>query len=645
MSHSIIERMKRHVLALLIHPYKNVLIKKDKMKSMLDAFAEKLIDIAAHYPNLRMNLTVPGYMLQLLDPLLLSKLNEFQKSDCLEWLTPGHTEPFLSFSPLWLSNENIKHGIETFKQLIGTEPSGYVPAFSNWEPSSINVLIDNRIHYTVLSRTLLPKNVQNYCGYWITEHTGYSMVIIPSYNLHFYNAPANIPGWIERVIEGSPDKSSVQLITIDYLFPLVPHKNRDPFKWLNSFAESLDTLLVKHQMSLLHELPTLTQPLGLQSLPSCLTFKQENDEPISQYSNYLYTFDSVGIMQRKMMDIVDTIKEHGNNKESLPLKKQLFSAQDINRYLPHDSSGFQHIRDRFWTFGQMIEIEREILKKDKVTGGQIRIADFLRNGTKSIVMSNKNLKVYIDHKNGGQVFELDYRERSANLFACYNAKPHIPPRIIVAGKSHTSFIDHFLDEDCQRSDFISNTAKKHGDFINGQFDYKIKKTASSVKTILIRQGSININSKPYPLIIEKVFGLEKDKPGLSFVYQLSNHSLTTYAFKFAVELNISLPGAQSHQAEIICNKKSHNRLAWDRITFNDVTEWRFVDRRIGVEIKFITQKPVTVWCYPVAQSSPYQGTTLVITKPVSLEENSVWSLMGKISCKKIPIKGTFTDVI
>ena len=86
-------------------------------------------------------------------------------------------------------------------------------------------------------------------------------------------------------------------------------------------------------------------------------------------------------------------------------------------------------------------------------------------------------------------------------------------------------------------------------------------------------------------------------------------------------------------------------MTWDRITFNDVTEWKFIDRRIGVEIKFITQKPVTVWCYPVAQSSPYQGTTLVITKQVSLEENSAWSLMGKISCKKIPIKGTFTDVI
>lgn len=645
MSQYIIEVMKRHGLALLIHPYKNILIKKDKMKSMLDAFAEKLTDIFASHSNFRINLTMPGNMLQMLDPLLLSKLNEFHKSDCLEWLTPGYTEPFISFSPLWLTNENIKHGIETFNQLLGTEPSGYVPAFSNWEPSSINILLDNRMHYTVLSRTLLPKNIQNYCGYWITEHTGHSMAIIPSYTLHFFNAPANIPDWIERAIENTPDKSSTHLIVIDYLVPLIPHKSRDPFKWINSFAESLDTLLVKYQLNLLHELPALTPPLGLQSIPSSLTFKQDDEQQASQWSNYLYTFDSVGIMQRKMMDIAENIKTHGDSKNMLPLKRLLFSAQDINRYLPNTSSGFQHIRDRFWTFGQMIEIEREILKKDNITGSQIHIADFLKNGTKSIVMSNKNLKVYIDHKNGGQIFELDYRERSANLFACYNSKPHMPPRILVPGKSRTSFIDHFLDEECQRSDFINGSAKNNNGFINGQFDYKIKKTATSVKTILTRQGSIDINGKPHPLIIEKVFGLEKHKPDLSFVYQFSNHSLTAYAFKFAVELNISLPGVQSHQAEIICNKKSYDKLAWDRISLIDVTEWKIKDKRIGVEIKIITQKPVTVWCYPVAQSSPYQGTTLVITKPVLLRENSAWSLMGKISCKKIPIKGTIADVI
>ncbi|MGD9201330.1 MAG: hypothetical protein PVI26_07190, partial [Chitinispirillia bacterium] len=132
--------MKRNSLALIIHPYKNILLKKDRMRKLLDTFAIKLLDITAAHPNFRINISLPGYMLHYLDPLLLTKLNELNKTSCLEWLTSGYTEPFLGFSPLWLSDDNVKYGLETYNELVGNKPSGYIPAFSNWEPSSIATL-------------------------------------------------------------------------------------------------------------------------------------------------------------------------------------------------------------------------------------------------------------------------------------------------------------------------------------------------------------------------------------------------------------------------------------------------------------------------------------------------------------------------
>ncbi len=637
--------MKRDALALLIHPYKNALLQKEKMQNILNAFAEKLLDITNNHQNLRINLVLPGYMLQLMDPLLLSRLNDVHKRDCLEWLTSGYTESFLSFSPLWLSQHNIQFGIEAFSDLVGYKPSGYVPAFSNWEPSAIEALQANRINYAILSRVVLPKNAQNHCGYWISEHNGATMVIIPSYIIHHFSAPANILSWLERITDNAPNTVSTKLIALDYLIPLVPQKNITPFKWLNSFADALDTLLIKYQMNLLHEFTALSQPLGLQYIPPSVVFKRGDDEIIARFSNHIHTFDNVGIMQRKMMDIAESIKAHRNHKDIIPLKKQLFSAQDINRYLPHESSGFPLMRDRFWTFGKMIEIERDIMKNDNITGGQIRIADFLKNGIKSIIMSNKSLKAYINHKNGGQIFELDYRERFANLFAGYNPECKTYPGIMVEGKSHTSFIDRLLDEDCQMADFMSGTAKQRGDFAVGVFDYKVKKTSTAVKTLLTRQGSLIVNGKASPLVMEKVFGLEKDKPDLSFVYQLSNHSLTSYKFKFAVELTFSLPGAQFHQASIKCDKTTYTELLWDKMSFNNITKLILSDSTIGSAIHVVMQKPVTVWCYPSVQSDSYQGTTLVISTPVLLEENSVWSLLGKIICKKIRKKGVFYNAV
>lgn len=637
--------MKRHGIALLIHPYKNGLVEKNALRDMFDVFAQRLLDITSAHPNLRINLVLPGYLLQLLNPLLLSKLNEIQKRDCLEWLSPGFTEPFFSFSPFWLSKENIQYGLETFQELIGARPTGYVPPFSNWEPASIDTLKNNGINYTILSHALLPNIYQNYCGYWITEQSGNSMPIIPVHDVHYYNAPANILGWFDKTLEDSPDTHDIKLIALKYLVPIVPQKNIDPYKWIESFADALNTLLVKYQLNLLKEFPTLTPPVGLQEIEPGLMFNNNGIDRLNSISNFLHTFDSVGIMQRKMMDIAEKIKKINNNKDSLPLKRKLFFVQDINRYLPNDNSGFHHIKDRCWTFNQMIDIERQILKKDTLTGGQIRIADLLKNGTKSIVLSNKSMQVYIDHKNGGQIFELDFRDRNANICAGHNPKPRTPPKIICAGKSRTAFIDHFLDENCQRTDFISQITKERGDFATGSFDYKVKKTATSIKAILTRQGSITANEKTYPLTVEKVFALEKDVSDIYFAYKLSNHSLTSYGFKFAIEMTFALPGAKTHQVEFISGKTTYNRLAWDRITLENHTKWSIIDNLIGVRLDFITQKPVTIWCYPLTQSSPYQGTSLIITAPVSLNENDSWSLMGKISCKKLRTKGVYTDAV
>jgi hypothetical protein len=637
--------MKRNSLALIIHPYKNILLKKDRMRKLLDTFAIKLLDITAAHPNFRINISLPGYMLHYLDPLLLTKLNELNKTSCLEWLTSGYTEPFLGFSPLWLSDDNVKYGLETYNELVGNKPSGYIPAFSNWEPSSIATLRNFGISYVVLSRRLLQKNVQNYCGFWITEHTGESMLIIPVHNLIYNNAPADILNWLDHLINKSHDKAPLNMIAINYLLPLVVENNIDPFKWLTTFSESLDKILIKYQMNLLHEFPTLSYPLGLQEIPPSLEFRNEEGENILQMPNFLHTFDSVGLLQRKMMNVAEKIKSYNGNKDVQSLKKQMFFIQDINRYLPNISSGFPFIEDRLWTFSQMIEIEREILKNDNLNGGQIQIADFLKNGIKSIVMSNKKLKVYIDHKSGGQIFELDFRDRLANIFCSHNPNSHMPPRIIVPGKSRTSFIDHFLDENCQRSDFLNDTSKQNGDFVKGQFEYKVRKTKSNVKAILTRYGSINLSNKSFPLNMEKVFGLEKDNPELTFAYQLSNHSLKTYIFKFAIELSVSLPGVLLNQAEISCQNQVHDKLAWNVFTIENTTKWHISDRILGTEIEFLTQKPVTVWCFPTVQSSQYQGTTIVLTLPVSLEENSMWSLMGKITCKKISMKGSFSDAV
>ncbi len=94
-----------------------------------------------------------------------------------------------------------------------------------------------------------------------------------------------------------------------------------------------------------------------------------------------------------------------------------------------------------------------------------------------------------------------------------------------------------------------------GNFSKGTFTYKVSKNATGIKTALVKQGAVLRGEKQCPLSIEKVFGLEQNSATLSFVYQIANPSLTTYEFKFATELNLSLPGLSSGDVRLICEKK------------------------------------------------------------------------------------------
>jgi hypothetical protein len=135
-----------------------------------------------------------------------------------------------------------------------------------------------------------------------------------------------------------------------------------------------------------------------------------------------------------------------------------------------------------------------------------------------------------------------------------------------------------------------------------------------------------------------VLGLEGDAPVISFVYQLTSHSLVPVVFRFAVELTVYLPGVPSGEARFAGGKTVQEGLKYARFTVAETRSWQLTDQQAGFGLEFTTQKPVDLWCFPAtagtAASATYQGTTLVISSVVSLTEGTPWKLMGKMECTK-----------
>ena len=642
------EPMKRNAVALIVHPYKDALMPRDVFAARLGDFAKTLADAADSFQNVRFNLAMPAYFLEILDPLLLLRLREMYKRGQIEWLFTGYTEPFVSFSTPWLLSENYKHGISVYNELTGCKPAGAAPPHSNWEPSIIDILRGIGLQYCVLSTAVLPAQHRPYCGYWIAEHMGSSMAFFPA---HAFPA-ASVPRFLESMdalFEADPRKGSpAKILCVDMLLNCA-QQSSDSLDSISAAIRSLDSTILSCQPMRCSEFMSSHFNMGLQFPPPSLVFTRDAEEADSLFLNRLHAYDQAGIIQRKLMDLAENIAGRKESKPFETIKKSLYFVQDISRFMPSRLSGFLQATDRLWSFEKLIDIQRILYEKDNIKGGHIRIIDFLKNGTKTLILENSSLSVCIDYKNGGQLFEIDYKTRNFNACSALNPCRHGLPMIVECPQSKTAFVDHCLPIYSGIGDYLKLPEGELGDFVAGDFGYKVKKTAGGIKAVLQRNGTLMQGDKNCPLNLEKVIGLEKDNAEITFVYQLSNNSLTPYALRFGVESTFVLPGIGRNMAEITQGSAEYGDLGNKQFSMNQVTEWTIDDAFCGVRMHFKVQKPVDVWCFPVdaAQESedPSHAVTLVINTGVTLEGTKAWTLLGTIAFKKLRIKKDAVDAI
>jgi hypothetical protein len=638
--------MKRNSLALLLHPFKNALMPRKILRESIELFTNNLFSLASDFPHVPFNIVLPGYVLECINTFQLSQLRDLQKRGRIEWLFPGYTEPFFSISPFSLTSDNISHGQKIFTELTGTSPSGFMPAYSNWEPNFIELLCRIGIQYVVVSGNLLLPDCRLNCGYWITEHTGTSIPLIPTNIVHHYTAPADILDWLEKIYSNDKTDSSDKFTAIQYLIPLRAQGESDPYRWLKYAAGEIDRHILNYQPIRFSELMSIISPRGLQYIPPSLSIDFRG-EAGRHFLNDLHSNDRIGLLQRKLIDVHEQINLLKDPKISAQLRRELFFLQDINHFLPGKESGFENYADRLWMYSKLIDIEKVLYEASDSKGGQIRITDFLKNGGKCVILSNKYLKIYLDYKNGGQIFEVNYIERSLNLCASYNPVPNVTPDIILPGKTKTWFVDRILAEETTGWNY-SGGAKDFGNFLSGQFEYKVSTSSSNVKALLIKQGSILRGDKPCPLSMEKVFGIDKSGSGFSFVYQLSNPSLMVYTFRFATELTLSLPGGPSGNVRAVSGKQVYEKAGHEFFQMESVTSWYIEDIQTAVRIQFDMQKPIDVWFIPSSTDKlkePVQGITIVLSAPVKLESTSQWKLIGKCRFRRLRKKGGSADAI
>ncbi|HEX7510030.1 MAG TPA: hypothetical protein VF335_01910, partial [Chitinivibrionales bacterium] len=292
--------MKRNTVALIIHPFKDALLTRTEFAKRLNEFSKTVVDAAASFPNVRFNLVMPAYFLEIVDPLLLLQMREMYKRGQIEWLFTGYTEPFVSFSTPWLLSENYKHGMLVYNELTGSTPNGAALPHSNWESSAIDIFRQCGLNYCIVSKAVLPGQYRSYCGYWIAEQMGSSIAVFPSHAVSADATPMFLES-IDALFDADPRKGApAKIICVDMLLNLAQESAAD-LDAVTAALRKLDSMLLFHQSSRCAEFLSSHFNLGLQFPPSSLVFSRNAEEADSLFLNRLHAYDQAGIMQRKRM--------------------------------------------------------------------------------------------------------------------------------------------------------------------------------------------------------------------------------------------------------------------------------------------------------------------------------------------------------
>lgn len=637
--------MKRNTFALLLHPYKNALLPRDVLGKSIDHFFNRLFIMYQSYPQLRFNIAIPGYLLECTDPLLLGQLRDLCKRNIIEMICTGYTEPFLSLSPPELTSANIDHGLHVIEELIGCIPRGYLPPFSNWEPSFIPALRSLGFRYALLSNDLFSQDTRDVCGYWVAEHTGNSIGLIGTRLLNWKASPPDIHSILKTAFSGNNDLTGEPFVTLHYLLPLSPEKREDAFAFFQKSVDEIDKHLLTYQPVCLNEPLGNSNPIGLQYIPTGLQMGRMGKAAL-HFLNYLFSFDQIGFLQRKLHDTYIRMTRLSDQRSTSALLKLFYQIQDINRFLPGSDSGIELPADRSSTYRHLLSLDEKIRILSKAKGGRVRVTDFLRNGGKTIILSNQNVKTFVDHHNGGQIIGFDYRKRQVNLCSVYNPTRYTVPNIVVSGATRTWFYDRIIPHTGNEPESATHLSDDTSDFNRTTFDYKVHNNPSGINVSLLRTGSFINNERQCPLTIEKVFGLDKDRSSLSFVYQFTNPSLMEYDFIFCTELYIFLPGITTSHATLSAHNKTYGALGTTFLRLPQTAACSIDDPASGIRLQFQLQKSSTIWCLPPTDTrETVQGLRLAISLPVHLASTSPIKFLGKIVCKPIKTTNEVSDAL
>jgi alpha-amylase len=252
---------------------------------------------------------------------------------------------------------------------------------------------------------------------------------------------------------------------------------------------------------------------------------------------------------------------------------------------------------------------------------------------------------------GGMLYELDVRSICHNLLATITRRPEAYHRKVLGGAQQgpgaaasihdrvvfkqagldqhlqydrspkKSLIEHFFDDSANLESVSRGEAEDRGDFADGVYETRIRRSADRVQVLLERQGFAG----DVQVKVTKGVTLEAGSDQLQIAYLLEGLPRDR-SLHFAVEFNFAgMPDGADDRYFYQGQRRKLGRLG-ARLDLHETTELHLVDEWLGLDVGLDANRPGGIWTFPVATVSQSEGGFELVHQSVAVLPH--WHVQG-----------------
>lgn len=622
------------------------------------------LNLLYQHPDLKISLHYSGCLLDWIadkHPEFIRMLKEIVGRGQAEMLSGGYYEPILTLIPERDILGQIRLMNEKVKGFTGYSPIGVWLTERIWEPTLIKPLAKAGIKFAIVDDwhfSYVGQNPDDLSGYYVTEDEGEKLFIFPGSERLRYTMPFKLPHETINYMGESKDKGIKSRIYADdgEKFGIWPGTFKWVYeeKWLENFLNALEAEKEWLQTVTFSEYIKTNGPTGRIYL-TCASYKEMMQWSGGYFKNFLVKYPESNSMQKKMLYVSGRVAKAKSKKA----QEYLYKGQCNCAYWHGVFGGLYLNHLRSAVYSNLINAGKELDKAEHKDANWIEAetTDFDCDSYDEVLVSNSKLEIDFSPRNGGSLFELDYKPLALNLMNTLTRRKEpyhekilekagargegakqsdgissihdiskAKDAALVADLSYdwyrkVSLLDHFLKEGTTVKDFATSKFGEAGDFLNGEYKYGIEKTSKPKAVILrmTRDGNyFGVSGEGYKIRVEKAVSLKANSPALEIEYKIKNLDSRGCSPWFGVEFNYSL-------------KDPHlNRIGEAR----DLKNININDQWYGIKVDFEFSEPASMWYFPIETVSDsvtelertYQELSLLFHWNLDLAPGSSWGI-------------------